>query len=390
MRRFEELEPGLHRAEHQAGARAGSLPAAAGGADRRHLPGGAVGGRPTGAGGPHLRRQLRNVQHLHGHAGVAHDRARLGGQPDAARQRVAAAHQRHSARAAIHRRAAGPGEPGRRARRNRIPPGDRGLRQRSRARTESTCVFPPVPRWPWWAIPDRARARWSTCCRGCSTPPAARCCWMESTCGGLDPAELRRHIGFVPQETFLFSATIAGNIAFGVEGATAGTDPPRGGNGGARRRYRRLPAGLRDAGGRARHHPLGRAETAHRDRAGAAARAANPDPRRCPVGGGYTDRRADPHAPGGRDARPHGDPDFAPRFYRAAGGLRSWCWSAARSSSAARTTNWSRPADTTRRSVRSKCWKKNWKPSSVGRRFRLMPHSFRLRSPHRIGSSRRW
>jgi ATP-binding cassette, subfamily B, multidrug efflux pump len=36
----------------------------------------------------------------------------------------------------------------------------------------------------------------------------------------VDPAELRRQIGFVPQETFLFSATIAGNIAFGVEGAT--------------------------------------------------------------------------------------------------------------------------------------------------------------------------
>ncbi|HXB67928.1 MAG TPA: ABC transporter ATP-binding protein [Candidatus Acidoferrales bacterium] len=35
-----------------------------------------------------------------------------------------------------------------------------------------------------------------------------------------DPAELRRHIGFVPQETFLFSATIAGNIAFGVDTAT--------------------------------------------------------------------------------------------------------------------------------------------------------------------------
>jgi ATP-binding cassette subfamily B protein len=38
----------------------------------------------------------------------------------------------------------------------------------------------------------------------------------------LDPQELRRHIGFVPQETFLFSATIAGNIAFGVESATEG------------------------------------------------------------------------------------------------------------------------------------------------------------------------
>ena len=36
----------------------------------------------------------------------------------------------------------------------------------------------------------------------------------------LDPAELRRHIGFVPQETFLFSTTIAENIAFGVEAAT--------------------------------------------------------------------------------------------------------------------------------------------------------------------------
>jgi ATP-binding cassette subfamily B protein len=36
----------------------------------------------------------------------------------------------------------------------------------------------------------------------------------------LDPDELRRNIGFVPQETFLFSATIAENIAFGVEHAT--------------------------------------------------------------------------------------------------------------------------------------------------------------------------
>jgi ATP-binding cassette subfamily B multidrug efflux pump len=36
----------------------------------------------------------------------------------------------------------------------------------------------------------------------------------------LDPAALRRHIGFVPQETFLFSDTIADNIAFGVKNAT--------------------------------------------------------------------------------------------------------------------------------------------------------------------------
>ena len=36
----------------------------------------------------------------------------------------------------------------------------------------------------------------------------------------LDPAQIRRSNGFVPQETFLFSATIAENIAFGVESAT--------------------------------------------------------------------------------------------------------------------------------------------------------------------------
>src|SRR5579862_2416089 len=36
----------------------------------------------------------------------------------------------------------------------------------------------------------------------------------------LDPEWLRRQIGFVPQETFLFSATLAENIAWGVDNAT--------------------------------------------------------------------------------------------------------------------------------------------------------------------------
>jgi ATP-binding cassette subfamily B multidrug efflux pump len=36
----------------------------------------------------------------------------------------------------------------------------------------------------------------------------------------LSLSELRRQIGFVPQETFLFSATLAENIAFGVESAS--------------------------------------------------------------------------------------------------------------------------------------------------------------------------
>ncbi len=37
-----------------------------------------------------------------------------------------------------------------------------------------------------------------------------------------DPEDLRRQIGFVPQETFLFSTTLAGNIAFGVKQANTG------------------------------------------------------------------------------------------------------------------------------------------------------------------------
>jgi ATP-binding cassette subfamily B protein len=36
-----------------------------------------------------------------------------------------------------------------------------------------------------------------------------------------DPEQIRRHIGIVPQETFLFSDTLAGNIAFGAPDATA-------------------------------------------------------------------------------------------------------------------------------------------------------------------------
>ena len=44
----------------------------------------------------------------------------------------------------------------------------------------------------------------------------------------MDPAELRRQIGFVPQETFLFSATIAGEYRVRRGSATDGADPPRG------------------------------------------------------------------------------------------------------------------------------------------------------------------
>ena len=51
--------------------------------------------------------------------------------------------------------------------------------------------------------------------------PTAGAVYLDGTdLRDLDPEWLRRQIGFVPQETFLFSATLAENIAWGVESAT--------------------------------------------------------------------------------------------------------------------------------------------------------------------------
>ena len=57
----------------------------------------------------------------------------------------------------------------------------------------------------------------------------------------LDPEWLRRQIGFVPQETFLFSATLAENIAWGVDNATEDDIARRRGIGGPRARHRHFP-----------------------------------------------------------------------------------------------------------------------------------------------------
>ena len=104
------------------------------------------------------------------------------------------------------------------------------------------------------------------------------------TIGGVDIREipldrLRGAIGFVPQEPFLFSDTIAENVAFGAatstngqktatdERAIAAANRSGGGGGAARQGRRRLPARLRDDGRRARHHALGRPEAADGARA---------------------------------------------------------------------------------------------------------------------------
>ena len=61
----------------------------------------------------------------------------------------------------------------------------------------------------------------------------------------LDPEWLRRQIGFVPQETFLFSATLAENIAWGVEHASADQIARAAETRGTRARHREFPGWIR-------------------------------------------------------------------------------------------------------------------------------------------------
>ena len=173
---------------------------------------------------------------------------------------------------------------GARARRNRVPRRLGGLRQRPRARRQSTCTFPPAPRSPWSATPDRGK----------STLVSLMPRLMDPTGGAVLPGRHRsaraRPGGAAPPHRLRAAGDVSVQRDHRREHRLrrgrrhARTDPPRGGTGGPRRRYRRLPAGLRDHGGRARHHAVRRAEAAHRDRPRAAARSANPDPRRCAVG----------------------------------------------------------------------------------------------------------
>ena len=81
--------------------------------------------------------------------------------------------------------------------------------------------------------PAPARPRWSTWSRGCSTPPAARCCVDGVDVRQLDPELLWSRIGLVPQRAYLFTGTVAQQPALRQ----------------ARRHRRRAVGGARDRAG---------------------------------------------------------------------------------------------------------------------------------------------
>ena len=91
---------------------------------------------------------------------------------------------------------------------------------------------------------------------------------------------LRAQIGIVLQDTTLFTGTIRDNIAFGRPDASMDEVIAAAKAAAAHDFILELPAGLRHAGGRARHDAERRAEAAHRHRPRAAAGPAHPDPGR--------------------------------------------------------------------------------------------------------------
>ena len=81
--------------------------------------------------------------------------------------------------------------------------------------TTSTSTSPPAPASPSSAPPAPANPPSSPSSPACTTPPPERSSSTASPSATTRWLTLRKSIGFVPQETFLFSDTIRQNIAFG-------------------------------------------------------------------------------------------------------------------------------------------------------------------------------
>ena len=127
---------------------------------------------------------------------------------------------------------------------------------------------------------------------------------------------LRRQLGIVPQEGFLFAGTVADNIAFGRPGVEPRRDRRRRPRGRRRRVHRAARGRLRHRARRARLPALARPAPARRLRPRAPRRPEHPDPRRGDELGRHRHRaphraRAPPPAP-----RPHRVRDRAPPLDR--------------------------------------------------------------------------
>ncbi len=138
----------------------------------------------------------------------------------------------------------------------------------------------------------------------------------------LSLAELRRSIGVVTEDTFLFSASVRENIAFGAPWATDDDVRRAAERAQAAEFIDVAPRRLPHAGRRARADAVGRPAAADRDRPRAARRPADPDPRRRHRGRRRHHRGEDQARPAGGDARPDDDHHRAPPLHHLAGRAR--------------------------------------------------------------------
>ena len=91
---------------------------------------------------------------------------------------------------------------------------------RPRRCAASTSRSLPANPLPSSAPPAPASRRSSSWSRASTTRPVVGCSSTASTCATSTCTRYRRHIGYVPQEPFLFSGTIRSNIAYGRPDAT--------------------------------------------------------------------------------------------------------------------------------------------------------------------------
>ena len=86
-----------------------------------------------------------------------------------------------------------------------------GARRTSRSRSS------PARSSRWWARRARARPRSPACCCASTRRSAARSASTACRCASGTPEALRRRIGLVLQDVFLFSGTVAANLRLGDE-----------------------------------------------------------------------------------------------------------------------------------------------------------------------------
>ena len=149
-------------------------------------------------------------------------------------------------------------------------------------------------------------------CRAFTIRRKGRCSSTDTICDGVTLESLRRNIGIVTQETYLFHDTIATNLRYGKPDATDAELEAAARAANIADFIAALPMRYETVVGRARAQTLRRRASAPRHRARAAEGSADSDSRRGDELARLRERSGDSEGAGGCDARAHEPGDRAP------------------------------------------------------------------------------